>query len=1470
MAVRLGRNPYGEWVEESPTGIRRVATSSGWKNEGSLPSLRFCRWNTNHDRRMAVQSLAHSSLLASFKNRPSLAFAVWSTRQGQVTVLDEKILLQIESSRSNTSLSNKKLTSPSSTTPDLSWSEFETAVKKAWASQAVQVLSHHQGWSGQGPTWDWILKTPLSQSELGLWWGLSKRTLDWQEGPKAIWVWEMGLLDAESAASRLLSPSTRRILTSTISGRREAPHAELIKGYPKPPSQKHTFHPTRLMGSGETQEDPTHVILWATKQALETHGDPSMWFDWLLDNSGYVVFDTTIESQKVERVLGQKLAQVKKIPKRIFVTIDDKVVYHLWSCNQDNNSVTPKVLSLSDFAGLPPPLKVDNQGPVDDVGRVSYRPGNPDLIAEGCAPQRLEAAMHHALALLWEDPKTVEASLEKVLGMSKGTLHDHLSPEQVDAILLARQSLYEGGGFVLSDETGFGKGRTLAAIARLGLSEGRAVVFVTENPNLFSDLHRDLLATGEGIVPTLLHQDATIRSQGGEIFAKSVNGDAFKALMKEKKWKKDEPKFIMTTYAQLGRAVDETPKKGRSKKIEPGQKAQNFDPSDGKLAWLRSRMGEGAWLLLDEAHNAAGTSQINERLGKIIKQAGGVVFASATYARKEDNLGVYTDALPIETWTRKLLHQALSNDEGILRETLTTAMAEAGRLVRREHPPVPPPQPLWVPVDAKLSAQVDAFGDFWRHLFRAGELALRMGGEQNSVWMKLGGLLSRSIREFSMWAKTDNLLEFIEEKIKNNEKVVIALESTMEAALKETLLDTSTSDDEGDEGAQTVVRTRLKLSSEPLWKDRWRKVLQEWVPEELLASAHQMGQAFDEQLRAAVHGANEALDRWPDWGLSPLDVVQSRLQARGIKSGELSGRHNCLVQEGGFWVLSGRTKASTDRQALVRSFNEGDIDVIWITRAGCAGISLHAGKTFKDQRKRNLIEWDIPVNPANRVQFWGRVRRKDQVQEPEFWGLALDIPLERRRLEREERKRKWLAAHAGTAGAALVAVPELPWLSPEGESLVGEWASLHPKHARRIGVHMPQQDNPTGRIDRALLRAIVLPPTVQQTLWQHLEGGLHWAKDVGGLEREQLAHLPSRIVRSRWWWGDPRGVEDGRLGALDCPRVDVVERIWSPQKNPDVTALRQALSKALSDNQNGQTLLETFQNLPVHLPDAEATFASAHLAKLSPGQGIEFSRPGTGELIRAMVLRVSPWAGASTGPVLTSLSQSGVQVWGTGESRPWWIPLSRLASDPLFRPLGQAQSSWFEVPPAPMIGLTLEGNAILAAAWGQRWNAGRALLINDVNEGLRSVWALPRSWTWADVQALPRDLLDADHLLLFWREHSDQPAFAALPGHESWVAQPIAGGVVFRWESSSYDIARTKWIPFQVDRRLGHAKQSRGMVERQVSWRDLPALLHSWAALGLGWRIDASHATWHQSSATARMQAFRKQALIAQGKKSKS
>ena len=146
--------------------------------------------------------------------------------------------------------------------------------------------------------------------------------------------------------------------------------------------------------------------------------------------------------------------------------------------------------------------------------------------------------MHQALSALATRIPDLNAHVATALGLSIQDLPSRLSPEQVDAVALVLQVLRAGGGFLLADETGFGKGRTLAALALAGRRENRPVIVITENANLFSDFYRDLLAVGgpQAPVPVPLHSTARIAGPEGQVVARGTAA-----------WPSPQPGLFITT-----------------------------------------------------------------------------------------------------------------------------------------------------------------------------------------------------------------------------------------------------------------------------------------------------------------------------------------------------------------------------------------------------------------------------------------------------------------------------------------------------------------------------------------------------------------------------------------------------------------------------------------------------------------------------------------------------------------------------------------------------------------------------------------------------------------------------------------------------------------------------------------------------------------------------------------------------------
>ena len=66
------------------------------------------------------------------------------------------------------------------------------------------------------------------------------------------------------------------------------------------------------------------------------------------------------------------------------------------------------------------------------------------------------------------------------------------SAEQVEALALAIDNIERGRGFIIGDQTGIGKGRVVAAMIRYAKLNGKTPVFVTQMPDLYGDMMRDL------------------------------------------------------------------------------------------------------------------------------------------------------------------------------------------------------------------------------------------------------------------------------------------------------------------------------------------------------------------------------------------------------------------------------------------------------------------------------------------------------------------------------------------------------------------------------------------------------------------------------------------------------------------------------------------------------------------------------------------------------------------------------------------------------------------------------------------------------------------------------------------------------------------------------------------------------------------------------------------------------------------
>lgn len=104
-----------------------------------------------------------------------------------------------------------------------------------------------------------------------------------------------------------------------------------------------------------------------------------------------------------------------------------------------------------------------------------------------------------------------------------------------------------------------------------------------------------------------------------------------------------------------------------------------------KQSWIRSNALSGAYVALDESHNAAGPdSQTNDSMKSPVAQAVALSYSSATFAKGTRNFGLYSRIFPSTVHTESI-PDILNRGGEPLQEILSAGLAEDGRMIRREH-----------------------------------------------------------------------------------------------------------------------------------------------------------------------------------------------------------------------------------------------------------------------------------------------------------------------------------------------------------------------------------------------------------------------------------------------------------------------------------------------------------------------------------------------------------------------------------------------------------------------------------------------------------------------------------------------------------------------------------------------------------------------------------------------------------------
>ncbi|TAL63660.1 MAG: hypothetical protein EPN79_16025 [Burkholderiaceae bacterium] len=777
-------------------------------------------------------------------------------------------------------------------------------------------------------------------------------------------------------------------------------------------------------------------------------------------------------------------------------------------------------------------------------------------------PRNMASATRAALERVANRFGDVDNFVADRLEWTLDELQTYLSPEQIDAVALSIAAAESGRGFLEGDQTGLGKGRVMASMARYAALRGRRTVFLTETPTLFTDLYRDIRDIGsEGLFTTLI-VNAGVSIWDPVSGQKLVPATPTNVVNRMVMTDSVDPEYnlILGTYSQFNR--------DRAK--------------SAKSHWIATA-AEGASLLLDEAHNAAGESNTGENIKLAVDLAKSVTYSSATSIKQSKNVMLYSRLFP-ETVDISQLPETLAAGGEVLQEVLSGMLAADGVFVRREHD-LSALEFQTVIDTARLDRNRDLSdrlasilelmnylaGDInklvnernreIKELLEAMPESERQGNRMGAVSMNFGSRLFAIYRQFQMAIKCDLAVEQALQTLDDGEKPVFVLENTMESLLRDLVADSRPVLGDEEEIAPALTQ-EVELGGQMTFRDVLTRMLGR-----LASYSERNGYGEVVQVQVTSKEALEArerigklIDDFPDLPVSPLDIIRDRIQAAGYRCDELSGRKIRLQErEGAIYAVPivERPKAH-----IVKDFNTGVSDALLLTGAGSTGISLHASEKFPDQRRRVMIELQSAADVNRRVQFMGRVNRKGQTSSPIIRTLSSGLIGEARPIAMQNAKLRKLSANttSNQDNAALDRnVPD--FINLIGDEVAKRYLEAHPEIAARLDIDMERDGDRMEEsyfINKLTSRLVMLSNSDQEQIYESLTK--EYLGIIDELNAKGLNPLRSRELDLRATCKESRIFESGNplsTSVFDFPvyaKQIEFEEVLTPIRTKEVEA----------------------------------------------------------------------------------------------------------------------------------------------------------------------------------------------------------------------------------------------------------------------------------------------------------------------------
>lgn len=788
--------------------------------------------------------------------------------------------------------------------------------------------------------------------------------------------------------------------------------------------------------------------------------------------------------------------------------------------------------------------------------QVAYKPQSSVSGLGTLVPVNMQTAVTESLARLEERVGNLDEFVAKELGYTPADLAEAFAAEQVDALALALDNLKNRKGFIIGDQTGIGKGRVNAAIIRWAIKNDRIPVFVTEKPNLYKDMYRDLADIGVteflGHAPRILATNATANvplTDDNKVVLRTgdAKGHNQHLATLDKENLRQHYEVVFTTYSQM----------------------QTVAGGDTARRAFLGRIAPNAVLIFDESHNAGGQGaktktaqgQPANRASlarQLVEAANGVFYSSATYAKRPDVMDLYaaTD-MKLAVTDVSELGEAIARGGVPMQQAVAAMLAKAGQYIRRERSfagvsydtPIAPVNQEQYDSICEALADIQAFSKAVAAAAKALDQEIKAEGaarghdaavgQAGAISTNFTAVMHNLINQMLLAMKSAPAAQMAIETIQRGEKPVITVANTMESFLNdyaETLgigMGAEVDADFSQVLRKYLERTRTIIIKKPFSKD---KAVRKYLSDEELGP---IGLGLYNAARVRI----ETLDL-SDLPISPIDAIKSRMKKAGYEVGEITGRGTIVDYSGSAPVLRSRPGGETSirgRNQTIARFNNGDLDAIILNQAGATGLSLHASEKFNDQRQRHMVIAQAEANIDTHMQMLGRVHRTGQVVVPKYSQLVADIPAEKRPAAVLAKKMASLNANTtASRGGSLTAEDVPDFINQYGDIVATQLVAEDPDLNRRLGTPIKPKDSGeldasdairkmTGRIPLLRLRE-------QEELYSRLEAeyaALLEQMEAAGenaLEAKTLDLKAKRIERT-----EVQGAKDGSGSPFAAP-----------------------------------------------------------------------------------------------------------------------------------------------------------------------------------------------------------------------------------------------------------------------------------------------------------------------------------------------